>query len=408
MSNSMFHKGKGYQTLAGEDVDPILKPASIVGLSYKTPASELGIFSEQGITYLDIKGQDVLIPKAEIPTFLRNLRCSETPWHQWEFAAIFREGQQAMPGFEQSLLDEGHSGAIIDYWLIMLGARAGQLQVAKSGQDRQKKLCPESMRLVILYNTLHEELEAYQKLLNELQQKEERSRHSDEQYKTLSDHFKTQWTTSIEKVTKLYQKDLDTKNILLNLAAMASFFGLIVLIYKNVSLWKEGKSPAFFQFAQAHSRTVTQLNQLRADVCSTPRTSFHNFFSSDISDTFKSIKALSTILSEFKLAIDKSSSGESDRLHQLHEYLLKDLMDLSQQITETVDERTGHKDDTEALFITKWKDTVGLVIPLLDPKDVYSQEIQKSLKAIEEVTTQLDKEFQSDPRYQLYAGGPKK
>lgn len=406
----MFSRSdKGYKPVLNYDLDEV--QSTTMG-SYQLP-SGLGTYTKRGIEYQDIEDNMITISPERIPDFLRTVCAAETPWTQGAFATLFYDSntKQSMSGIED--VEEklkANPIALMDYRLMLLGARAAQIQIAKVGSDRHALLCPESKELIKLYKSLRDEFKNFQEKIAQLEKSQAPSRHRSKTYAKYEKEFKFRMDQLVNPYLDKYKKDWDTRNIMLNVLAVASIVGLIRLIFKNAVSIYRGKHLGLFQFEAAYSKNIEAIEQLSSDNLVT---SFHvnvqNFFTQNKSDTLRTIQELQQILktldSEIKAFQSTHPQRNVDHLLQLHASLSKSVGEFASEL-KTPDEKLNDeykREVAEALFIGSWCDAIPETLGTYESRDDYPAGLRNVIDDIQLISDQLSEEFNTSDRFKLYS-----
>lgn len=310
----------------------IADPDEII-LGYNPPADKPARFEGSTIIYTATNGDETNIRAKNLPLLLRELRLKGA--QGWHFASIFQNHGKSMQGltaFEQSL-QTSPTTALLDYWLLRLGGHIRSLESNnKENEDAQY--------LAELYIKLSEKLTAYENKMGQLANHP--SRHQNEERKQLVADFQNEWKELVHPAEEKYKKT-DVKNILKNIAAACTVFGLIWLFCKNLYRLSQFKGPGLFQFEDAHSRKIEHLQKLYDDIAKateTDSTELQNFFTDDIEDAHKSC------------AIFLQAIGELQALH------------------------SGTK--TDAIYTEDTQDALEITIDaLMSPLNIFSRKLAK-------------------------------
>lgn len=245
------------------------------------------------ISYTDIKGDTVTLRSNHIPGFLRELR--QQGKSGWGFHVLF----QKMPQHQkfEDYLANSPSTALLDYRLLCLGDHILHLEKhPKTGSTN----AADAVELAGLYAKLVARLQRYEKDLGALSQKPS-SRHQNAERKLLVETFQADWQNLIAPVANKYKQTKDTYNILLNVATVigTAGIGLIWLFIKNVVRLSQRKGLGLFQFEQAHSRKVENLQKFYEDVTKATQKDakgLENYFADDLKITDESFNKLSDLI----------------------------------------------------------------------------------------------------------------
>lgn len=407
----MFSKSnKGYKPVLDYDLDEV-QSTTTMG-AYQIP-SGLGTYTKHGIAYQDIEDNTITISPEKIPDFLHAVCAAETPWTQGSFAMLFYDSKykQSMSGLED--LEEKlqtNPIALMDYRLMMLGARAAQIQIAQVGEDRHALLCQESKDLIKLYKSLRDEFKNFQDKISQLEKNQVPSRYRSKTYAKYEKDFKASIDHVIKPYLEQYKKDWDTRNILLNVLAIASIVGLIGLIYKNVVGIYQGKHLGLFQFEAAYSKNREAIEPFSSDNLVTSSTHFQNFFTQNKTDTFRTIQELKSVLmifdNEIKAFQTTHPQRKMDDLVTLHGSLTRALEEFESEIQAPTNKRLGKKGQrevAEALFIGSWCDSILESLGTYEGRDDYPSGLRHVISDIQLISEQLSEEFHTSDRFKLYS-----
>lgn len=328
MNNKLFGKNE-YQKISKDHA------SSYMIMGYKIPGKEPAVYTEHGLEYHDLDGHQQIIPKKKIPEFLATIRKTDDPWLQEAFSKLFR--QQADPfqfqfhdksiGDFAQFLNDLPIAANLDYRLLLLGARAAQLQRVHKGDSRSVEWSKESKHLQKLYKTLTESLQQFEIKKNNL----EAHPHTRHTHAELVQYIKTledQWGFAINATRDKFAEDWDTRNLLLNIAAITTGIGFLLLMIKNIWLKAEGEDFELFQFQHAHSEQRDVLYNLRDETMVSLKKLSHfkvdktdhlnqQYFTNDIETTKKSLAELSYLCQDLRTQIDfRIDSTDSTPLRQ--------------------------------------------------------------------------------------------
>lgn len=227
------------------------------------------------ISYTDIQTNISTIKSGDIAPFLREARRNGEA--AWGFDALFQK-MTGLTEFEQ-YIEKSPSTALIDYQLLRLGGHIRMLEGKGKTDDAQA--------LSTLYTVLVEKLQEYEQAVGELANS--KSRHQNEPRQRLVKQFQSDWQLLIKPIANKYKNQKDTYNILLNVATIVCTGGLALgwLFLKNLWRLANRKGLGLFQFEQAHSRKVENVQKLYDDVIKATAADLAglpNYFSDEIKD----------------------------------------------------------------------------------------------------------------------------
>lgn len=247
------------------------------------------------VVYTDTSGTETNIRAKNLPLLLRELRLKGS--QGWHFSSIFQHRGKPMQNLEtfEKSLQSSPTTALLDYWLLRLGGHIRSLEDPKKEDEDAKYLTD-------LYHKLTEKLTLYETEMGKLANHP--SRHQNQQRQKLVSDFQREWEALVQPAAQKY-KQTDVKNILKNVAAACTGFGLLWLFCKNIYRLSQRKGLGLFQFGEAHSRKVEHLQKLYDEIAKATEkdgTELQNFFTHDIEDARSSctifsqtIEALQTL-----------------------------------------------------------------------------------------------------------------
>ncbi len=259
---------------------------------YKLPSLKKPVvFNSQNnnISYTAENGDIVTIKKERLAGFLREVR--EQGVEGWGFDGLFQKMSE-LTKFE-AYLKTSPTTALIDYRLLRLGGHIRTLQ----GKQGAASTNADAATLSTLYKVLVAKLQEYELKIGELANKP--SRHQNEQRKKLVEDFQSEWQQLVRPIANKYKGKIDTYNILLNVAVACTGFGLAWLFLKNIYRLSQRKGLGLFQFEQAHSRKVENVEKFYDDVIKATdadASELQNYFTDDLKDTDKSFNQLSDLI----------------------------------------------------------------------------------------------------------------
>ena len=245
------------------------------------------------VVYSATNGDEINMRAKNLPLLLRDLRLQGS--QGWHFSSIFQnhgKPMQNLAAFEKSL-QSSPTTALLDYWLLRLGGHIRSLEDLKKESEDAKYLTE-------LYNTLTEKLTNYETEMGKLANHP--SRHQNQQRQKLVSDFQREWEALVQPAAQKY-KQTDVKNILKNVAAACTGFGLLWLFCKNIYRLSQRKGLGLFQFGEAHSRKVEHLQKLYDEIAKATEkdgTELQNFFTHDIEDARSSCKIFSQTIEELQ------------------------------------------------------------------------------------------------------------
>lgn len=268
----------------------VVSPSEIVA-GYYPPTNNQARYEGTNIIYEDVKEDQVSIRQKYLPLLLRELRLQGS--EAWNFAIIFQNKGKPMQGLKEfeASLQASPTTALIDYWLLRLGGVIQELPKSDA-QDAQY--------LTDLYDNLVKKMFIYEQEIGKLANNP--SRHQNAERQKLAQQFQQECQGLIQPAEQKF-KQKDVKNILKNLAAALTGFGLLWLFCKNLYRLTQRKELGLFQFAEANSRKLEHLQKLYDDLpkaTAADAAELHNFFTSDINDAYQSLEEFLKLIAELQ------------------------------------------------------------------------------------------------------------
>ncbi|MBP6917520.1 MAG: hypothetical protein KBB94_01225 [Legionellaceae bacterium] len=282
---------------------------------YNPPSDKQAGYDENSskVVYTDTLGTETNILAKNLPFLLHELRMKGS--QGWHFSSIFQHRGKPMQNLEafENSLQSSPTTALLDYWLLRLGGHIRSLDAPKTENEDAKYLTD-------LYHKLAEKLTLYETEMGKLANNP--SRHQNQQRQNLVSDFQREWRELVQPAVQKY-KQTDVKNILKNLAAACTGFGLLWLFCKNIYRLSQRKGLGLFQFGEAHSRKVEHLQKLYAEIARATEkdgTELQNFFTHDIEDARSSCGIFLQTLNELQALLESEKTdavyteGEQDAL----------------------------------------------------------------------------------------------
>lgn len=247
------------------------------------------------IYYFDINNQVTTIKSKHLGPILRTLRGNHEAGAA--FANLFEQGNETMENldaFEKSL-ENKKTTVLLDYWLLRLEGRIHRLNNNK-----------DAVYLTALYDELSEKLADYELKMGKLNTHP--AVHQNEDRANLVTAMQAEWRSLLEPALNKYKDQWDTRNILLNLAACATGFGLIGLFCKNLYRLTQGKGLQLFQYERAHSMKIDKLQKLYDEVETATQNDVKvrtNYFTTNVEDTYATNAKLQMIVAKLEEAMSQ-------------------------------------------------------------------------------------------------------
>lgn len=358
------------------------------------------------ISYTDIDSNISTLKTGDIVPFLREARLKGEA--AWGFDALFQK-MTGLSEFEQ-YIHKSPSTALIDYQLLRLGGHIRMLKGKGKTDDAQA--------LSALYTVLVARLQDYEQAVGELSNS--KSRHQNEARKRLVGKFQSDWQLLIQPIANKYKHQKDTYNILLNVATVVCTGGLALgwLFLKNLWRLANRKGLGLFQFEQAHSRKVENVQKLYDDVIKATEADIAglpNYFSDEVEDAddtaevlLKSFAELSSLHITMKIG-DTYTEDDQDDLEETIENFTTALRLFIKALDKYKKEPQNSKplSDIQKTFMERWNNLV--VSRKLEKNSSivtgnYPIECAMKFAEIVEISQQFGKELEELKQQELQSG----